>query len=182
MRREIDCAGKPLQYIGCPKTRERLEACGARFQFVDRTEEAAPGLWFVTGVHPDPAKIPKDDHLVVPDGDRFIPDPLRDDASLLLETDSDPVLVLGCAHLGVLNILDHIRETMGFTRLRAILGGTHIMFYGPEMIPEIIDKFEEFGVETVGVSHCTGLKAAVTLAHHFGERFAFASAGSSFQF
>jgi 7,8-dihydropterin-6-yl-methyl-4-(beta-D-ribofuranosyl)aminobenzene 5'-phosphate synthase len=174
--------GEPSRYIGCRFTQDELEQSGATFSFIDHTREVRPGLWFVTGIKPDPEKLPNDARLVIPQGEGFVRDPLKDDASLLLETDGAPILVLGCAHAGVFNILDHIRENMGITKLRAILGGTHLMFFEPKDVHRAIDKFEEFSIDLVGVSHCTGFQAAVELSKHFGDRFRLASAGSSFIF
>ena len=161
---------------------QELERLGAEFTLIGRTREVSPGLWFVTGINPDPEKLPNDARLLIPQGEHFVRDPIRDDASLLLETDGAPILVLGCSHAGVFNILDHIREHMGITRLRAILGGTHLMFFRPEDVRRAIDKFEEFSIDLVGVSHCTGFQAAVELSNHFGSRFRMASAGSIFNF
>ena len=173
---------RPPRYIGFPVSQTELEASGAVFTFIDHTVEVAPGIWFVSGIERDPEKIPKDTRLVVSENDRFVPDPVEDDASLLIETDGSPVLVLGCAHSGVLNILDHVREKMGVERLRSILGGTHLMFYGPAHLSRAMDEFERFSVEQVGVSHCTGFDAAVKLSNRFGDRFAAASAGRDFAF
>ena len=120
--------------------------------------------------------------MLLQQGESFSPDPISDDASLLIETATDPVLLLGCAHAGVLNILDHLQDTLKIRKLRAILGGTHLMFFSPERIAAVIQRFEDFDVELVGVSHCTGMKAAVALGAHFKDRFAAAAAGSVFSF
>jgi len=173
---------RPTRYIGSPASREDLERSGAVFRLMDHTEEAAPGVWFVTGIDRDPDKAPKDPRLVVPEGNGFVQDFIEDDASLLIETGGPPVLVLGCAHAGVLNILQYVREKMGIDRLRAILGGTHLMFYGPEDLPRVMEEFEGFSIDLVGVSHCTGFQAAVKLSNHFGDRFAVAAAGRVFGF
>jgi 7,8-dihydropterin-6-yl-methyl-4-(beta-D-ribofuranosyl)aminobenzene 5'-phosphate synthase len=173
---------EPPRYIGCQFTQDELEQLGATFAFTDHTREVSPGLWFVTGINPDPEKRPKDARLLIPQGEKFVRDPIEDDASLLLKTDGAPILVLGCAHAGVFNILDHIRENMGITKLRAILGGTHLMFFESKDIRRAIDKFEEFSIDLVGVSHCTGFQAAVELSKHFGDRFRLASAGTVFNF
>jgi len=180
----IDPGGpeKPARYIGCPFSREELEQSGAEFDFVDHTAKTLPGIWFVTGINRDPGKSPQDPRLVVSEGEEFGRDPIEDDASLLVETDAGPVLVLGCAHAGVLNILDHVRDSMGIRRLRAILGGTHLLFYGPEDLPGVMDEFDRFSIDLIGVSHCTGFQAAVALCNRFGDRFAAASAGRVFGF
>ena len=172
----------PGLYIGCPQPREELEQLGAVFRFTDRSLEVAPGVRFIVGIEREPDHVPADPRLVLPGGGSFKPDPLEDDASLLIDTDEDPVLVLGCAHAGVVNILDHVKKQMGVSKLKAILGGTHLLFVGSEDMPGIIEKFEEFSVKLLGVSHCTGMKATLELAKHFGDRFELASAGSVFRF
>lgn len=173
---------EPSRYVGCPHTQQELEDLGAMFNFIDHTEEISPGLWFVAGIDRNPQQLPKDTRLVLPQGGRFVPDPMEDDASFLIETGSGLVLILGCAHSGVLNILDHIKEKMGIGKLRAILGGTQLMFYGPEDIARVINKFEEFSVDLVAVSHCTGMQGVIELSKHFEERFMVASAGSVLDF
>jgi len=172
----------PARYVGCPYPRDELERLGAVFRFKDRSLEVVPGVWFVVGIERDPDSVPSDPRLVLPGGGSFRPDPIDDDAGLLIETDEDPVLVLGCAHGGVVNILNHVKRQMGVDKLQAILGGTHLLFVGSEDIPGIIEKFEEFSVKLLGVSHCTGMKASLELAKHFGDRFELASAGSVFRF
>lgn len=172
----------PSHYIGCPYTQRELENLGATFNFINHTEEINPGLWFVAGIDRNPQQIPKDTRLVLPQEKGFAPDPMEDDASLLMETDSGPVLILGCAHSGVLNILDHVKEKMGIGKLCAILGGTHLMFYGPEDIARVISKFEEFYVDMVAVSHCTGMQGVIELSKYFEDRFMVASAGSVLDF
>ena len=176
-----DPAMAPL-FIGPPKSREELEATGAVFEFREETGAIAPGFHFITGYARRPEKTPGDRQLVLARGEDLVPDPIAEDANLLLETPSGPVLVLGCAHGGVLNILDHVKEILGLDRLHAVLGGTHLMFYAPEQIQAVIEAFEEFQVKLVGVSHCTGPQAAMTLAMHFGDRFQQAAAGSRFEF
>lgn len=170
------------KHIGCPYTKEELESLGAVFSFSDHTKEVTPGVWFITGIDRKPAQLPLDTHLLIQREDEFIIDPIEDDSSLLLETDGPPLLLLGCSHAGVLNILDHIREEMGINKLSAILGGTHLMFFGLKEIPGVIEKFEEFFIDFIGVSHCTGIQASIELAKHFGDRFMVASAGTVFTF
>ena len=182
MRIDPAAPEKTSRYIGSPASRKELEQAGAVFRFIDHTEEAAPGVWFITGIDRDTAKTPSDARLALSGETGFMMDPIEDDASLLIETEGPPVLILGCAHAGVLNILAHVREKMGIGWLSAILGGTHLMFYGLKDLPHVIEEFERFSIDLVGVSHCTGFEAAVALSNHFGKRFAAASAGRSFSF
>ncbi len=182
LARLADAPDKPPRYAGCPRSRQDLEAAGARFVFHDHTVEIVPGLWFISGYARRPAQTPADVKLVLDSAAGPVPDPMTDDASLLLETPSGPVLLLGCAHGGILNILDHVRGHLGISRLQAVLGGTHMMFFTPDQVRTVIAALETFEVALVGVSHCTGSEAAIQLAQHFGERFHRAAAGSEFHF
>jgi 7,8-dihydropterin-6-yl-methyl-4-(beta-D-ribofuranosyl)aminobenzene 5'-phosphate synthase len=169
-------------YVGCPYSRQELEELGAAFHFVNHTKEIYSGIRFLAGIDRIAAQLPTDPHLIIPKGNKFVPDPVEDDASLLLEIDGSPILLLGCAHAGVLNILDHVKQKMGIHKLSAVLGGTHLMFSETDNIKTFMHRLEEFSVDMIGVSHCTGFKAAVELANHFGNRFAIGSAGTAFTF
>lgn len=168
--------------VACPYSRQELEELGAAFQFVKHTKEIYSGIKFLTKIDRFAAQLPSDPHLVIQKGNKFVPDPMEDDASLLLEIDGSPVLLLGCAHAGVLNILDHVKRKMGINKLSAVLGGTHLMFSDAVNMQTFMDRLEEFSVDMIGVSHCTGFKAAIELANHFGSRFAIGSAGTTFTF
>jgi 7,8-dihydropterin-6-yl-methyl-4-(beta-D-ribofuranosyl)aminobenzene 5'-phosphate synthase len=182
MARLSDDPATAPRYIGSPNLQDDLEATGAIFDFRETTTAIAPGLHFITGYARKPEQTPGDRQLMLVQDKDEVPDPVAEDANLLMETAAGPVLVLGCAHGGVLNILDHVREDLGIDRLHTVLGGTHLMFYAPEQIQAAIDALEAFGVQQVAVSHCTGPRAAMTLAAHFGQRFQQAAAGSRFDF
>ena len=182
MSRRTKDPADPPRFIGCPASQAELEKAGAHFEFHPQTCELAPGLWFVSGYERKPEQTPDDRNLVLPGREGFVPDPIAEDASILLDTAAGAVLILGCAHGGVLNILDHLSSRLGVSRLHAVLGGTHLMFYPPEKVQTVIERFETFGVKHVGVSHCTGREAAMALALHFGDRFSHAAAGSRFVF
>ncbi len=106
-----------------------------------------------------------------------MPDPLRDDQSLIIEGPQGLVLVLGCAHAGMINILRHAMEKTGSDRVSAVIGGTHLDFAAPQQVEDTIAALKEYRVEKIGVSHCTGLKAAARLYSEFGENFFFGRVG-----
>ena len=173
----------PPKSIACPMSQAELRAAGATLHLVDTTTEIDPGIHFITGVARKKESTPSDPRLVLPGDDTssFTMDPVLDDPSLLIEGNHSPVLLLGCAHSGLLNILNHIEKEMGVRKLGAVLGGTHLMHYGTEMLSQIIDRLEEFSVDLVAACHCTGFHAAAFLSNHFGKRFSRASVGAVYQ-
>jgi 7,8-dihydropterin-6-yl-methyl-4-(beta-D-ribofuranosyl)aminobenzene 5'-phosphate synthase len=101
-----------------------------------------------------------------------------DDQSLILDTDKGIVLILGCAHSGMINIIHHVINKMGKEKFHAILGGTHLDFLTPEQLEESIKSLKRMEIGKIGVSHCTGMKAAFRLQQEFGDRFFYGCVGS----
>jgi 7,8-dihydropterin-6-yl-methyl-4-(beta-D-ribofuranosyl)aminobenzene 5'-phosphate synthase len=99
-----------------------------------------------------------------------------------MESEKGLVLLLGCAHSGMINILQHVIEKTGKDKVYAIIGGTHLDFAGSQQVEETIAALKKFKVERIGVSHCTGLKAASRLYAEFGERFFFGQVGEAIEF
>lgn len=166
-------------FVGIPWRRAYLESLGARFRFEKDYCQVAPGL-YLSGEIPRLNELEKGDlRLVVPAGDgTFLPDPLLDDLSLVINSSKGLVLVLGCAHAGVVNIMEHVCRKTGQDKIYAVIGGTHLGFAGPEEFQEASRAFREFGVEQIGVSHCTGLPRAAQLYSQYTERFFFGTVGT----
>jgi len=87
------------------------------------------------------------------------PDPLVDDQALYIETSAGLVVVLGCAHAGVVNTLDYVAELTGQTRVCAVLGGMHLARANVRRLEATVAALERYGVRRVGPAHCTGMRA-----------------------
>ena len=88
------------------------------------------------------------------------PDLLFDDQALYIETPAGLVVVLGCAHAGVVNTLDYIAELTGQAQVHAVLGGMHLLRATPRRLEATVAALKRYGVQKVGTAHCTGMPAA----------------------
>ena len=176
--------GKNLVFIGIKYKRNFLESSlKGKFNFITEFKEIRPGIFFS-------GEIPKktdfehpDTRLKVKKDGKMKPDPLLDDISLLIETDKGPVVLLGCAHSGVVNILHHFSKKTGHSKFHAVIGGTHLGFTrSGEQLEKTMDVFDQYCIDLVAVSHCTGQEAAAICYNRFKKRFAFGSAGWSMAF
>jgi 7,8-dihydropterin-6-yl-methyl-4-(beta-D-ribofuranosyl)aminobenzene 5'-phosphate synthase len=168
------------RYLGIPHRREYLESLGARFLLARELREVGPGVW-LTGEIPRRHPLEKGDSsqlAITEAGEILRPDPVNDDLSLVVETSKGLVLVLGCAHAGLINIIDYVTETFDGKRIHAVIGGTHLGFAGEEQFLETLELLERLKIEKVGVSHCTGLAGAARMAARLGDRFFFAAVGT----
>lgn len=166
------------RFVGLPYRRVYLEFLGARFVLERGFQDLGRGI-FLTGEVPRRTPFEGSDQrlLALKNGEYRI-DEFRDDQSIVLDTPKGLVVIFGCAHAGMVNTLRYAMERVGKERIHAILGGTHLGFLTDEQLEASIKTLKELSVEKIGVSHCTGLRAASRLAHEFGDRFFFASVGT----
>jgi 7,8-dihydropterin-6-yl-methyl-4-(beta-D-ribofuranosyl)aminobenzene 5'-phosphate synthase len=166
--------------IGIPYRRGYLESLGADFKLSRDMVEIGPGL-LLTGEIPRKSSFEKGDAnmtALLPDGNRIHPDPLKDDLSLIVHSDKGLILVLGCAHAGLINIIEYTLEKTGKDKIYAIVGGTHLGFSSDAQFEETLAVLDRYHIERIGVSHCTGLPKAAMLHARLKDRFFFGSVGA----
>lgn len=77
-----------------------------------------------------------------------------DDSGLVAITRKGLVVISGCAHSGISNMIEHARRVTGIFRLAAVIGGFHLKAANLQA-RRTIDYLEKLGVEQVVPSHCT---------------------------
>lgn len=163
--------------IGIPWREAYLTTRGARFTWQKNFAEIAPNV-FVSGEVPRKTAFEVgDSKFVLRRGEEWVPDPFLDDYSLILKTPSGLVILLGCAHAGLINIIDHAIAHTGEERIFGILGGTHMGFCPESQLDRTIASLKKYKLEQLAISHCTGQGPAARLAAEFGEGFAFGCVG-----
>ncbi len=166
-------------YIGIPFHRAELESLGADFHLT------AEPVWLADNVVTS-GEIPMitdyetiDPGLCTRRNGELVPDPVADDQALFIKTDKGLAVVLGCAHHGIINTLRHAREVTGVKEVHTVIGGTHLIRASEMQMEMTMAELKEIGIERLGVSHCTGMGAAVRLAQDFGQKFFFNNTGIS---
>lgn len=96
---------------------------------------------------------------------------------LVLKGISGLFVIVGCSHVGIVNILETIIERTGLP-IHGIIGGTHLIEADEQRLNKTIDFLKEKDIKIIGVSHCTGQKAAEEIKRQFGERFLYNNTGN----
>jgi len=170
--------GLPARYIGMRWPRCELEYLGARFNLSTEPVWLSDNI-VTTGEVPMVTAYEKvDPECYIKDGDELRHDDIPDDLSLIIKSEQGLVVVTGCAHRGIINNLRRAQEITGVERIYAVIGGTHLFRASQEQLEETIPALKQFGIQKVGVSHCTGLPAAARIAHEFGDKFFFNNTGT----
>ncbi len=172
--------GQKDRYIGMPFQRQELESLGARFNLTTKSIKITDNI-MTTGEVPmvtDFEQI-EPNRFFVKEDSGWQPDMLLDDQALIINTELGLVVLLGCAHRGIINTLYHAQQLTGVKVIHTVLGGSHLSRASQERILLTMAALKELGVQRLGISHCTGLPATMLMAQEFGDNFLFNNAGTS---
>jgi 7,8-dihydropterin-6-yl-methyl-4-(beta-D-ribofuranosyl)aminobenzene 5'-phosphate synthase len=110
------------------------------------------------------------------------PDPIVDDQALFFDTRDGVVVLLGCAHAGVVNTLWRVCQLTHGRPIHAVFGGMHLLVASPERTAYTVEALHELGVQRLGPAHCTGAAATARLWSEFPNACTVCSVGSRFVF
>jgi 7,8-dihydropterin-6-yl-methyl-4-(beta-D-ribofuranosyl)aminobenzene 5'-phosphate synthase len=136
-----------------PRFADLVESRGARCERVDKERTLLPGVHTTGEIG---GGIPEQ--------------------ALVVETERGLVVVTGCAHPGIVEVVTRAVDRFR-GRVRLLLGGFHLVHHEPSVIREIAERLEALGVDRIAPCHCTGDRAREIMEAHFGERCARCGAG-----
>lgn len=167
--------------ISLPYARDSLDNVGARFEFFETLTEISTGLFF-SGLIPRSTPLESGDpHLVTlsPESKNLVADEFSDDAAIAIQSRKGLVVLLGCAHSGLINTVEHFRNMLGQPHIHAIIGGTHLGPASDEQFAATLEYLSQLGLDRLGVSHCTGQLRSAQLYGHFPNKVFFANVGTT---
>ena len=163
--------------------KKSYEASGGTFIVHDSAAEIFPGAW-LTG--PVPRVFPERNWSVTgqvrtPGG--LVEDNIPEDQSLVLNTPQGLVVITGCGHAGIVNILSLARSTLPGAPVHAIIGGLHLFAATGAQIAWTAEKLKQFGTANLLGAHCTGIESVYQLRRQVGlarQSAVVAAVGASF--
>lgn len=168
-------------------TTSRSALRGAGFEIIEEKQPSflLDGALLVTGEvdRTTPFEIGFPPQQKLHDG-HWVPDPLvLDDQAVVLHVRGRGLVVLtGCGHAGIVNIVRYAQKLTGIEQVYAVIGGFHLS--GPlfePAIPLVRDALREIGPEVIVPAHCTGWRAIHALAAAFPDAFIPNSVGTRFE-
>jgi 7,8-dihydropterin-6-yl-methyl-4-(beta-D-ribofuranosyl)aminobenzene 5'-phosphate synthase len=155
--------GSPLRDV------ETLKNCAPHVVWTEKPTEIVPGVW-VTGEIPRRHPLEDTGGHFYQNQERTRVDSLPDDQAIYLYTSQGLVVILGCAHAGVMNTLDYIAEITGERTFRAVIGGMHLQKASRDRMQATADVLAKYDVQLIAPNHCTGLPATTLFWHQFPDR------------
>ena len=88
---------------------------------------------------------------------------IRDDLAMWIHTSRGLVVLMGCAHAGVINTLWYVLNITGEHKLHAVIGGMHLAGAQSPRLEKTLEALGELGPELIVPCHCTGERAVKML-------------------
>jgi len=106
------------------------------------------------------------------------PDPITDDQALFFGSERGTVVLLGCAHAGVVNTLSYVQRLTGGKPVHAVIGGMHLRGASKPRLERTLKALRRMDIARLHPAHCTGTRAVAALRNSFPERCAAWSVGT----
>lgn len=148
--------------------KKQYEALGGTFIEHQQAAELFPGAW-LTG--PVPRVYSERNWSVTgkvrtPAG--LVEDNIPEDQSLVLNTPQGLVVITGCGHAGIVNILTFTRKEYPTPPVHAVIGGLHLFAASDAQVDWTADKLKEFGTSYLLGAHCTGIESVYRIRARAG--------------
>jgi 7,8-dihydropterin-6-yl-methyl-4-(beta-D-ribofuranosyl)aminobenzene 5'-phosphate synthase len=151
---------------------------GANAEFVPASREIAPGIYLIVT-----QSVMMGDFSAYPPSEPGHPD-LEGfpELSLALKTEKGIVLITGCSHSKVEEIVRATKQYLG-ANIDLVEGGFHLLPYDATYITNLAHLMKgDLGVHRVAPAHCTGNLAFKIFRDVYGENYNYAGVESEVQF
>jgi len=167
-------------FYGFPFVAEEIEDLGGMFNFSKKPVWVEENV-VVSGEIPmvNDYETVGNNFLVKKNNDLNADPDMIDDQALYIKSSKGLIVVMGCAHRGMINTIYHAQEVTNTEKVYMVIGGTHLENASEKRMKHTIEELKKLEVEKIGVSHCTGLKESAILLQEFGrEKFFFNNVGT----
>ena len=101
--------------------------------------------------------------------------------ALIVKTENGISVITGCAHPGVVKMVEKVKEEFPKEQLYFVFGGFHLMDKDKRAVEVVVERFKEMNVKKVGPTHCSGRKAENIFEDRYGSGFVSIKAGQVFE-
>ncbi len=163
-----------LRHVGVMQgdSGEDIEEAGGRLYLTKDPLEMMPGIVTTGEVKRQTDFEDVGIELKTIEAGRIRADPMLDDISAVANVkEKGLVVVTGCSHAGVINIVRHAKEITGCDRIEGIVGGLHLVDAPDARTKRTVEELSRLNPKWIWAGHCTGFKAQVGLYLALGDRF-----------
>ncbi len=150
--------------IGIPFKRKEVEKF---FHINEINGQLAPAEGIVIASVPKPKGFSaRKRHYYAEKNGSVVIDEFSDEIAMYLTSEKGLVIVTGCSHRGIANIIDWGRRITGMKRVYAVIGGFHLANISEDELLPVIKELKAFKISRLFPMHCVGLNELCLLKRH----------------
>ena len=158
--------------LSCPYP----EMTAGRTEFHSEPFQLAPGIWTTGEVKRRHPWETLNVFEINRDG-KFEPDEVMDDVGIVVNSEKGLVIIGGCSHAGIINIIEQAIEISGIEEVYCVIGGFHLIGPGEAKISRTIDEFKRLKVRKIIPIHCTGFEGIKQISDVMPDEFEYGTTG-----
>ncbi len=162
-------------YVGLDK--EILAAFSDRITYIDKNQQVLPGVHLLVDILDNYPKPSGDTRLKMQIGSTVQPDHFAHELVTVILDEGGLVVLTGCAHNGVLNMVDTARMAFPDQPVKAVIGGFHLSQEDDIAVENIAEALLNQDIPRIYSGHCTGEKQMEILKQILGERLMYLHTG-----
>jgi 7,8-dihydropterin-6-yl-methyl-4-(beta-D-ribofuranosyl)aminobenzene 5'-phosphate synthase len=94
---------------------------------------------------------------------------ISDDSGLVIKLHDEIIVISGCAHSGICNMIEYAKKITGVNKIRAVIGGFHLK-HNNNQTQETIKYLKTQDIKEIYPSHCTELPALAAFHSEFNTK------------
>jgi 7,8-dihydropterin-6-yl-methyl-4-(beta-D-ribofuranosyl)aminobenzene 5'-phosphate synthase len=156
------------RYIGLDKM--LIDAYPERFSWVEGSRDVTPWLHLTRKISMAEPRPESNRGNYIRDKGIYLPDPFAHEILCIMEETDGMILLTGCGHSGILNMVDTAQEYLPDLPVKAVIGGFHLVRDSRQEVERIAKRLSESGCGRVITGHCTGHEATQIMKDILGDR------------
>lgn len=155
--------------------KDLLVTAKKQLSFINKTTEIFPNVFLITNLSSRYKQPKGNKYLYADSGQGFTHDTFDHELLMVIKESDGLIVFTGCAHSGVLNMVETAVELFPNTRIKAVVGGFHLVGLplfnsiggSKEDIEAIGKSLLTYPIDKLYTGHCTGMKAFGKKLEHF---------------
>ncbi len=181
-----------FRFVGVSCKKKEFEEYGAIFNFIEQPCEISDDVFLSGAVKKIFFNPEEKSHFFIKKDGFALIDEMSDEISLYCFKEGINLIITGCAHRGIVNIMLHseeiIEKIIFKDKYKAdkknrhlfqkfIIGGFHLIGENDKYLEKVIKEFQKFQIKKIVPMHCTGFNAACLFKNAYKDKFEYGRAG-----
>lgn len=158
-----------IRGIGFP-LKERYMEFENEFIFIDDYYKISDNIEIYSNIEMKNEFEDTEKRLFVKRENEFVKDRFEDELYLVIKKNKKLNLITGCAHRGIINILEGVSEITGIKEYGAVIGGIHTKGNGDARAKRTAEELLKIGADKYYLNHCTGVEEYAVIKGILKER------------